>query len=71
MRGGHPPRRVPEQHVRTHAPAPHQPVLGDLDTFFPEAAGTLLHVPHRMLALGGADGPDAVSLARAVRDLPR
>lgn len=34
-------------------------------------AGTLLHVPHRLLALGGPDGLDETELARAVRDFMR
>ncbi|MEV6485876.1 transketolase [Streptomyces sp. NPDC051576] len=36
-----------------------------------EVAGTLLHVPHRLLALGGAEGLDDGSVGRAVRDFLR
>ncbi|WP_031487920.1 hypothetical protein [Streptomyces bicolor] len=34
-------------------------------------AETLVHVPHRLLPLGGADGLDEAVLARAVRDFLR
>lgn len=34
-------------------------------------AGTLVHVPHRLLALGGPDGLDEAELARAVREFMR
>ncbi|WP_405775143.1 transketolase [Streptomyces sp. NBC_01538] len=34
-------------------------------------AGTLIHVPHRLLALGGPDGLDETELARAVREFMR
>ncbi|MGW1717471.1 transketolase [Streptomyces sp. NPDC002156] len=34
-------------------------------------AGTLVHVPHRLLALGEPDGLDEAELARAVRDFMR
>lgn len=34
-------------------------------------AETLVHVPHRLLALGGADGLDETALARAVRGFLR
>lgn len=36
-----------------------------------QVAGTLVHVPHRLLALGGPDGLDETELARAVRDFMR
>ncbi|WP_239148765.1 hypothetical protein [Streptomyces sp. SID12501] len=34
-------------------------------------AGTLVHVPHRLLAFAGPDGLDETQLARAVRDFMR
>lgn len=34
-------------------------------------AETLVHVPHRLLSLGGTDGMDEAALARAVRDFLR
>ncbi|MDC0769142.1 transketolase [Streptomyces sp. HD] len=36
-----------------------------------QVARTLIHVPHRVLALGRADGLDEAALARAVRDFLR
>jgi transketolase len=36
-----------------------------------QVARTLIHVPHRLLALGQADGLDEAVLARAVRDFLR
>ncbi|WP_328430841.1 hypothetical protein [Streptomyces sp. NBC_00453] len=33
-----------------------------------QVAETLVHVPHRLLALGAADGYDAHAVARAVRE---
>lgn len=36
-----------------------------------QVARTLIHVPHRLLALGRADGLDEDALARAVRDFLR
>lgn len=36
-----------------------------------QVAETLVHVPHRLLSLGGADGLDEAALSRAVRDFLR
>ncbi|MEU6380651.1 transketolase [Streptomyces sp. NPDC046909] len=36
-----------------------------------EVARTLVHVPHRLLALGGADVRDEAALGRAIRDFLR
>ncbi|MEU6142941.1 transketolase [Streptomyces sp. NPDC047081] len=36
-----------------------------------QVADTLVHVPHRLCALGGADGLDEQALARSVRDFLR
>ncbi|MEU5892418.1 transketolase [Streptomyces sp. NPDC047461] len=62
--------------LRTAALAAHRADLVLVEPGLPgtsarQVAGTLVHVPHRLLALGGADARDEEALGRAVRGFLR